>query len=88
VDKTRNAVNSVSPGTWVWVTETGWPVSGPDSGAAQASQANAQTYWNNVACNAMQSMHFFWYAYQDYNESPSFGIFGGNGQAVYSTACS
>lgn len=34
VEDTRNAVNKVSPGKWVWVTETGWPVSGPNSGAA------------------------------------------------------
>jgi exo-beta-1,3-glucanase (GH17 family) len=37
VTDTRNAVNRVSPGKWVWVTETGWPVSGPNSGAAVSS---------------------------------------------------
>jgi exo-beta-1,3-glucanase (GH17 family) len=31
---TRDAVNRVSPGKWVWITETGGPVSGPNSGAA------------------------------------------------------
>lgn len=66
VTATRNAVNSVSPGKWVWVTETGWPVSGPNSGAAVASVKNAQTYWRSVACQAFNSVHIFWYAYQDY----------------------
>ena len=27
VEDTRNMVNAVKPGTWVWITETGWPVS-------------------------------------------------------------
>ncbi|KAK3066977.1 hypothetical protein LTR53_016414 [Teratosphaeriaceae sp. CCFEE 6253] len=83
VDATRTQVNKVSPGKWVWVTETGWPVSGPNSGAAVASVKNAQTYWRSVACAAFQQIHIFWYAYQDYSASPSFGVFGSNGQAIY-----
>nr|OQO29969.1 hypothetical protein B0A51_02560 [Rachicladosporium sp. CCFEE 5018] len=31
VTATRNQVNAVSPGKWVWVTETGWPNSTEDS---------------------------------------------------------
>ncbi|KAK6433166.1 hypothetical protein LTR95_010655 [Oleoguttula sp. CCFEE 5521] len=83
VTATRNQVNAVSPGKWVWVTETGWPVSGPNSGAAVASVQNAQTYWRSVACQAFNSIHIFWYAYQDYSASPSFGVFGSNGNAIY-----
>lgn len=83
VEDTRNAVNRVSAGKWVWVTETGWPVSGPNSGAAVASVKNAQTFWRSVACKAFNEVHIFWYAYQDYNQSPSFGIFGSNGNAIY-----
>lgn len=83
VDATRNAVNKVSPGKWVWVTETGWPVSGPNSGAAVASVKNAQTYWRSVACQAFNSVHIFWYSYQDYHQSPSFGVFDKNGNAIY-----
>ncbi len=41
-------VQAVSQGRWVWLTETGWPVSGPTSGAAVPSVANAQTYWWQV----------------------------------------
>jgi len=83
VTATRNQVNAVSPGKWVWVTETGWPVSGPNSGAAVASVKNAQTYWRSVACAAFSQIHIFWYAYQDYSASPSFGVFDSNGNAIY-----
>ncbi|KAK4909030.1 hypothetical protein LTR66_011522 [Elasticomyces elasticus] len=83
VNAVRNVVNTVSPGKWVWVTETGWPVSGPNHGNAVPSVANAQTYWRAVACAAFNQVHIFWYAYEDYNDSPSFGVFGSNGNAIY-----
>lgn len=44
----------------VWVTETGWPVSGANYGAAVASTKNAQTYWRAVGCSAFEQMHMFW----------------------------
>ena len=89
VDQTRNQVNKVSPGKWVWITETGWPVSGDSLGNAVPSVANAQNYWQTVGCDLFNSAHTFWYAYQDYNANPSFGIFGSNGQAIYDTqSCS
>jgi len=83
---TRNAVNAVSPGKWVWVTETGWPVSGKTFGAAKASVANAQAYWKAVACQAFKQVHIFWYVESDYTESPSFGMFDKNGKNIYDLA--
>jgi len=83
VTATRNQVNAVSPGKWVWITETGWPVSGPNYGAAVASVKNAQTYWRSVGCALFESTHTFWYAYQDYSASPSFGVFDQSGNAIY-----
>ena len=83
---TRNAVNAVSPGKWVWVTETGWPVAGAKYGAAVASVKNAQTYWRNVACQAFNQVHVFWYVESDYWEAPSFGVFDKNGKALYDLA--
>jgi len=80
---TKNAVNAVKPGTWVWITETGWAVTGPTQGAAVPSKVNAQWYWNIVACELFNEGHVFWYAYQDYNASPSFGLFDANGDALY-----
>lgn len=35
-------MDRVSPGKWVWVTETGWPVSGANFGAGVASVKNAR----------------------------------------------
>src|SRR5205814_8687491 len=69
VQRTRDVVNNVKPGTWVWITETGWPVSGPTMGAAIASTSNAQQYWSTVACAAFQQAHTFWYTLQDYNSN-------------------
>lgn len=77
---------AVAQGKPVWVTETGWPVSGPSSGAAVPSIANAKNYWHTVFCKAASQISIFWYVYQDYNESPSFGIFGSNGQPIYDLA--
>lgn len=50
---TQAAVGSKS----VWITETGWPVSGDVSGAAVASPANAKTYWDQVvSCFLMSAL--------------------------------
>ncbi len=48
-----------------------------------ASVKNAQTFWRSVACQAFNQVHIFWYSYQDYHQSPSFGIFDKNGNAIY-----
>lgn len=84
---TQNAVNSVHSGIWVWVTETGWAVTGPSQGAAVASQSNAQSYWSSVACDMFNDGHVFWYAYQDYTASPSFGLFDSNNNQIWNTDC-
>ncbi|RDL41705.1 (Trans)glycosidase [Venustampulla echinocandica] len=87
VKKTRDVVNSVKPGTWVWVTETGWPSSGPVENQATPSVDNAQRYWKEVACSAFSSAHTFWYSLQDFNASPSFGVLDVNFNPVYNLAC-
>jgi exo-beta-1,3-glucanase (GH17 family) len=87
VQDTRNAVNSVKPGTQVWITESGWPVSGPSDGSGVPSISNAQAYWTNVACAAFEQAHTFWYVYQDYSASPSFGVVDANRNPIYNLAC-
>jgi len=87
VQDTRDVVQRVKPGTSVWITETGWPVSGANFGASVASVSNAQAYWTNVACDAFKQAHTFWYAYQDYTSSPSFGVVGANRKPIYNLAC-
>lgn len=65
------------------VTETGWPVSGKTVGNAVPSVKNAQKFWRSVACQMFKQGHVFWYAYQDYADTPSFGTFDKNGKAIY-----
>ncbi|KAF1979201.1 glycoside hydrolase [Bimuria novae-zelandiae CBS 107.79] len=78
---------AAAKGKPVWVTETGWPVSGPKSGQAVASAANARIYWEDVTCSLLRNnVHLFYYTLQDIqysNPSPSFGIKpGGDLKAV------
>lgn len=63
----------------VWVTETGWPVSGPTENLAVASAANAKTYWDQVGCLLFGKTNTWWYTLQDAyptTPSPSFGVVG------------
>ncbi|KAF2443499.1 glycoside hydrolase family 17 protein [Karstenula rhodostoma CBS 690.94] len=80
-------VVSAAKGKKVWVTETGWPVSGPKQNQAVASKANARIYWEDVSCSLMKgNVNLFYYTLQDIQyttPSPSFGIKpGGDLKAV------
>ena len=46
-----NATIDSAQGKSVWVTETGWPISGPTSNQAVPSVENAQRYYSEVACS-------------------------------------
>jgi len=48
--ESMHATRAVAQGKKVWLTETGWPVSGSDMGPAVPSVKNAHTYWKEVAC--------------------------------------
>ncbi|KAJ9645848.1 hypothetical protein H2201_008205 [Coniosporium apollinis] len=87
VQATRDVVHRVKPGTWVWITETGQPVSGDKFGDSVPSVASAQSYWKEVACEAFRSAHVFWYAYQDWSSNPSFGVIGADGRPIYDLTC-
>lgn len=70
----------MSQGKPVWVTEAGWPVSGPTENQAVASTENAKTYWDEVGCDLFNNYNVWWYILHDNNASPtpspSFGIVG------------
>ncbi|KAK4499952.1 hypothetical protein PRZ48_008138 [Zasmidium cellare] len=87
-----NATVGVAQGKEVWVTETGYPVSGPTSGQAVASVANAETYWQEVACRLLGSVNTWWYTLYDPQASGavSFGLVGPNlnSEPLYNLACS
>jgi glucan endo-1,3-beta-D-glucosidase len=63
----------------VWITETGWPVSGLTNNLAVASIQNAQTYWDKVGCVLFGNINTWWFTLQDAyptTPTPSFGIVG------------
>ncbi|KAF2834556.1 glycoside hydrolase family 17 protein [Patellaria atrata CBS 101060] len=86
-DDTKRAVDSVKPGIWIWMTETGWPVTGDSFGASVPSRSNAQQFYKIVACEAFKRGHVFWYAYQDYTSNPSFGVVDANRNPIYDLSC-
>ena len=75
-----NKVNTASNNKALWVTETGWPVSGDKENLAVASTDNAKTYWDDVGCGMLfDKVNTYWYILQDAGKStpsPSFGIVG------------
>ena len=79
-DAAYEATVSAAGNTPVWVTETGWPVSGDQSGDAVPSTANAQTYWDQVGCGLLfGKTNTWWFTLQDAyptTPDPSFGIVG------------
>lgn len=80
-------VQGVAPGKKIWVTEAGWPTSGPQSGAATASVDNAETFWQDVFCELeRRDINTWWYTLQDAGASPSFGV-SQNGQPLYDLTC-
>ncbi|KAI1172397.1 glycoside hydrolase superfamily [Nemania sp. FL0916] len=73
------ATQAAAKGKPVWVTETGYPVSGKVSGQAVASVENAQTFWKTVGCPMFANTNVWWYTLQDAapdTPNPSFGIVG------------
>ncbi|KAJ5232505.1 hypothetical protein N7468_005461 [Penicillium chermesinum] len=76
-DEAMQKTKQAAGGKPIWVTESGWPVSGPSEGAAVASIPNAKKFWDQVACSLFDSdINTWWYILQDYPASPSFGVVG------------
>jgi glucan endo-1,3-beta-D-glucosidase len=76
-DKAYETVLSIAGDKPVWVTETGWPYTGPDWDEAEASVENAKYYWDEVGCRVLfGKTSVFWYALRDSNPAnkPKFAI--------------
>ena len=75
-----NNVEAVSQDKPIWITEAGWPVSGPAENQAVASIDNSKTYWDELGCELFNKYNVWWYILRDNNGSPapdpSFGIVG------------
>lgn len=89
-----DATVAVAGGKPVWVTETGWPVSGPTENLAEANTKNARTYWDAVGCGRLfGQVNTWWYTLQDAfptAPSPSFGIVGSSlsNNPLFDLSCS
>ncbi|KAI0450619.1 glycoside hydrolase family 17 protein [Xylaria acuta] len=55
------ATENVAQGKDVWVTETGWPDTGPTLRDAVPSVENAKTYWNTIGCSLFGKRNTFCY---------------------------
>ncbi|KAA8569766.1 hypothetical protein EYC84_001348 [Monilinia fructicola] len=88
------AATQSATGKDVWVTETGWPVTGATTGQAVADTASAKTYWDDVGCPNFGKINMYWYTLQDQNAagsvSPSFGIVGSSlsSKPLFDLSCS
>ncbi|KAH8817243.1 glycoside hydrolase superfamily [Xylogone sp. PMI_703] len=75
-----NATSSAAQGKPVWITETGWPVSGEKQNLAVPNVANAKTFYDQIGCaSAFGKVNTWWYILQDAaptTPNPSFGILG------------
>ncbi|CAO2648377.1 Nn.00g076440.m01.CDS01 [Neocucurbitaria sp. VM-36] len=73
-----HATVGAAQGKPVWVTETGWPVSGETLNQAEANSGNARIYWEDVTCQLVKdNVNLYYYTLQDVqygNPVPSFGI--------------
>ncbi|KAF1926872.1 glycoside hydrolase family 17 protein [Didymella exigua CBS 183.55] len=73
-----NQTVAATKGKPVWVTETGWPVSGETVNQAVPSADNARIYWEDVTCKLVNdNVNLYYYTLQDVqwgNPSPSFGL--------------
>ena len=89
-----DATVAAAGGKPVWVTETGWPVSGPTEAEAVPSLQNAKTYWDQVGCGRLfGKVNTWWYTLQDSfptTPAPSFGVVGTalSNTPLYDLSCS
>jgi Glycosyl hydrolases family 17 len=83
-----DATAAVSNGKQVWVTETGWPTSGGESGQAVASTSNAKQYWDDVGCGLFGKTNTWWYnLFADVTSSPDWGVVYTNSTTLYDLSC-
>ncbi|KAK0704594.1 glycoside hydrolase superfamily [Lasiosphaeris hirsuta] len=67
-DRAFDATVAAVGGKPVWVTETGWPATGPAWDQAVASVDNAKYYWDEVGCRKLfNKVPTFWYNLRDSN---------------------
>ncbi|KAG8669008.1 hypothetical protein FPOAC2_08317 [Fusarium poae] len=88
-----NEVKAAAKGKEIWVTETGWPVSGKTVGKGVPSLENARTFYEDVGCPMFGDINVWWYTLQDsapQTPNPSFGVIGSDltEKPLYDLSCS
>jgi glucan endo-1,3-beta-D-glucosidase len=69
------SISSLSSGKPIWVTETGWPTTGPLAGQAVPSISNTKKYWDDVGCGLLfGTTNTWWYTLISTPVSPDFGV--------------
>lgn len=79
-DEALAATKAAVGGKPVWITETGWPVSGKKENKAIPSTENAEKYWKAVGCPLFGNVNTWWFTMQDADPTtpnPSFGLVSG-----------
>lgn len=87
IDQALKSVAGAESNASVWVTETGWPVTGSALGSAEPGVENAASYFQQVACPSFDQMNIFWFTYQDWFATPSFAVVNADGQQYFSQTC-
>lgn len=87
IAQAKKSVQAAGSHASVWVTETGWPVTGSSLGAAEPGVENAASYFQQVACPSFGMMNTFWFTYQDWFADPSFAVVDADGQEYFSQDC-
>jgi glucan endo-1,3-beta-D-glucosidase len=87
-----DATVAAAGGKDVWITETGWPVSGDDFGDAIPSPENAEAFWNEVGCPRFGKVNVWWYTLLDAapdTPNPSFGVISSltSEEPLYDLSC-
>ncbi|KAH6664768.1 glucan 1,3-beta-glucosidase [Plectosphaerella plurivora] len=78
-DTAMDRVRAAAGGKPIWVTETGWPVSGDTFGQGVANTENAERFWQEVGCPLFEGdTNVWWYIlrYAPTSPNPDFGIIG------------
>lgn len=88
IAQAKQSVAAAGSNASVWVTETGWPVSGSQKGNAVPGVSNAASYFQQVACPSFGAMNTFWFTWQDWYATPSFAVVDAQGSQYFSQTCS